>query len=615
MKNNVQIGLLLLTITVIGIAAYNIYLRETTPPTRSFTEFLSEVRQGEIVSVHLRGGAITGKDHAGRQFATFAPDVASLLPLLLEQQVLITAEAEPVPGIADLFKALLPLLVLFGLWLIFSKKAAQSSVKGASPSARFTSIKGDRVTFKDVAGISEAKAELWEIVEFLKTPTKYSRLGGRIPKGVLLQGAPGTGKTMLAKAIACEASVAFFSMGGSDFVEMFAGVGASRVRELFVEAKKSAPCIIFIDEIDAIGGRRSGGHSSGSNDEREQTLNALLVEMDGFSSGETVIMIAATNRPDILDPALLRPGRFDRQITISLPDVKGRLKILEVHTRKIIAAASINLEEIARSIPGFSGAEIANLVNEAALMAARGNKDAVEMADFEQAKDKIIMGLEEKSIVVSEEDRRLTAYHESGHSIVALMLNETDPLHKITIIPRGRAMGLTQQLPLDERYTYSREYLHNRIKTLLGGRAAEALVFNRLTTGASNDIVAATEIASRVMCEWGMSAALGPVAYRSSEPGYAGESYRDKPHSEMIAQKIDEEVKMLIETCYDQAMTILRKHNTFLHKFAEVLLINETMDAEEVDIVYRSYLKERELERILTEKRGHDDTNIHTSNK
>lgn len=615
MKNNVQVGLLLLTITAVGIAVYNIYLWETALPSRSFTEFLSEVRQGEIVSVHLRGGAITGKDQAGRQFATFAPDIGSLLPLLIEQQVQITAEAEPVRGITDLFKAVLPLLVLFGLWLIFSKKAAQGSIKGARSSSRFTSVKGERVTFKDVAGISEAKAELWEIVEFLKNPTKHSRLGGRIPKGVLLQGAPGTGKTMLAKAIACEASVAFFSMGGSDFVEMFAGVGASRVRELFVEAKKSAPCIIFIDEIDAIGGRRSGGQSSGSNDEREQTLNALLVEMDGFNSGETVIMIAATNRPDILDPALLRPGRFDRQITISLPDVKGRLKILEVHTQKIIAAPTLNLEEIARSIPGFSGAEIANLVNEAALMAARGNKDAVEMADFEQAKDKIIMGLEQKSIVVSEEDRRLTAYHESGHAIVGLMLDETDPLHKITIIPRGRAMGLTQQLPLDERYTYSREYLHNRIKTLLGGRAAEALVFNRLTTGASNDIVAATEIASRVICEWGMSATLGPIAYRRSEPGYLGDWHGDKSHSEMIAQTIDEEVKMLIENCYDEAMTILRTHNTFLHKFAEVLLINETMDAEEVDIVYRSYLKERELERILTEQRGHDDKKIHTSNK
>jgi cell division protease FtsH len=471
-------------------------------------------------------------------------------------------------------------------------------------------VKSERITFADVAGITEAKEELQEIVEFLKNPEKYSRLGGRIPKGVLLQGAPGTGKTLLAKAIAGEASVAFFSMGGSDFVEMFAGVGASRVRELFQEAKKSAPCLIFIDEIDAIGGRRSSGQSSGSSDEREQTLNALLVEMDGFASEDTVIMIAATNRPDILDPALLRPGRFDRQITLSLPDVKGRLKILEVHAKKIVTAREIDLPAIARSIPGFSGAEIGNLVNEAALMAARRNKDAVEMSDFEEAKDKIVMGLERKSIAVSEKDRRLTAYHEAGHAIVGLLMEETDPLHKITIIPRGRAMGLTQQVPLDDRLTYSRDYLLNRIAILMGGRAAEALVFNRLTTGASNDILQATDIAARLVGEWGMSVELGPVAYRHSGEGFLGDSGQPRPHSEMIARRIDEEIRKLVGDCYDQAADLLKKHNRFLHKFAEALLLNETMDAEEVDIVYRSYLKERELERILTENGGkHDSAN------
>ncbi len=609
MRNSVQLGLLLLTITALSVFGYNIYLRETTPPSRSYTEFLAELREGTIAKVHMQGGALTGEDQAGRPFATFVPDVAALLPLLEEKQVQITAEAEAATGAVDFFKALLPLILLFGGWLIFSKKQLGGAAhSGSGRSSRFTPIESDRVTFKDVAGISEATEELQEVVEFLKNPTKYSRLGGRIPKGVLLQGAPGTGKTLLAKAIAGEASVAFFSMGGSDFVEIFAGVGASRVRELFTEAKKSAPCIIFIDEIDAIGGRRSGGSSTGSSDEREQTLNALLVEMDGFSSGETVIMIAATNRPDILDPALLRPGRFDRQITISLPDIKGRIKILEVHAQKIIASTEIDLEKIARSIPGFSGAEIANLVNEAALMAARRNKAAVEMDDFEEAKDKIIMGLARKSIVVSEKDRRITAYHEAGHAIVGLLLDETDPLHKITIIPRGRAMGLTQQLPLDERYTYSREYLQNRITTLMGGRTAETLVFNRLTTGASNDIVAATEIATRLVCEWGMSAALGPIAYRQNVDGFLGETHQIKPHSEMIARKIDGEIKRLIETCSGEAQAILKKHNKFLHKFAEVLLINETMDAEEVDIVYRSYLKERELERILTENRGNDDT-------
>jgi len=612
MKNSVQMGLCLLLLTGLVVFGYNVYLRETTPPARSYTDFLAELRAGNIARVHIQGGNITGEDNSGRAFGTFAPDAAALLPLMSQQQVRITAEAEAGSGTIDFFKALLPLLLIFGAWLIFGKKSLRGE-GSSSRSTRFTPVKSERVTFHDVAGITEALEELQEVVEFLKNPAKYSRLGGRIPKGVLLTGAPGTGKTLLAKAIAGEASVAFFSMGGSDFVEMFAGVGASRVRELFVEAKKSAPCLIFIDEIDAVGGRRSGGQGNGSSDEREQTLNALLVEMDGFSSEETVIMIAATNRPDILDPALLRPGRFDRRITLSLPDVKGRLKILEVHAKKIVTAAGLDLGEIARSIPGFSGADIGNLVNEAALMAARNNKEAVDAEDFEEAKDKIVMGLERKSIVVSEKDRRVTAYHEAGHAIVALLLTETDPLHKITIIPRGRAMGLTQQLPLDDRYTYSREYLHNRITTLMGGRAAESLVFNRLTTGASNDIVVATEIATRLVCEWGMSAALGPIAYRQGVDGFLGDSSVTKPHSEMIARRIDTEIKQVIEACAHEAAALLKKHNKFLHKFAEVLLINETMDAEEVDIVYRSYLKERELERLLKANRGNDETHKQSS--
>ena len=611
MRNPVQLGLLLLALTAIGVFGYNVYLRETTPPQRAYTEFLAELRQGTIAKVHFRGQELTGEDSASRPFGTFVPDVGALVPLLLEKEVVITGEAEVTSGVADGLKTLLPFLLILGGWLIFSKKPSQGNF-GAGRDSRFTPVKSERITFADVAGITEAKEELQEIVEFLKNPAKHSRLGGRIPKGVLLQGAPGTGKTLLAKAIAGEASVAFFSMGGSDFVEIFAGVGASRVRELFAEAKKSAPCLIFIDEIDAIGGRRSGGQNSGASDEREQTLNALLVEMDGFDSEKTIIMIAATNRPDILDPALLRPGRFDRQITISLPDVKGRLKILEVYAKKIIASPEIDLAAIARSIPGFSGAEIANLVNEAALTAAKRNKVAVEMTDFEEAKDKIVMGLERKSIVVSEKDRRLTAYHEAGHAIVGLLLEETDPLHKITIIPRGRAMGLTQQVALDERHTYSREYLLNRIAILMGGRAAETLVFNRLTTGASNDILQATEIAARLVCEWGMSPAIGPIAYLRGSEGFLGESGKVKPHSEMIARRIDHEIKHLIGGCYDQAADVLKKHNRFLHNFAEALLLNETMDAEEVDIVYRSYLKERELERLLTENGGKNDrTNTH----
>ena len=618
MKNPVQLGLWLLTLTAIAVLGYNGYLRENTPPERSYTEFLSDLQQDNINAVHFHGQELTGTDSAGRSFGTFVPDVAAITPLLVEHKVTITGEAVLPSQGAEIFKILLPIVLIFGGWLIFSKKSLTSDCAAGSKGSRFTPIKGERVTFADVAGITEAKEELQEIVEFLKTPEKYSRLGGRIPKGVLLQGAPGTGKTLLAKAIAGEASVSFFSIGGSDFVEMFAGVGASRVRELFAEAKKSTPCLIFIDEIDAIGGRRSGGQSGGASDEREQTLNALLVEMDGFGSEDTVIMIAATNRPDILDPALLRPGRFDRRITISLPDVKGRLKILEVHTQKIVTTANLDLEAVARSIPGFSGAEIANLVNEAALNAARLNKESVSMEDFELAKDKIVMGLERRSIVVSEKDRRVTAYHEAGHAIVGMMLDDTDPLHKITIIPRGRAMGLTQQVPLDDRMTYSREYLLNRIAILMGGRAAEEVVFGRLTTGASNDIDHATEIATRLVCEWGMSQNIGPIAYRRASENFLGDGGHSKPHSEMIAQSIDTEIKQLIGGCHDQALELLTKHNRFLHKFAEALLLYETMDAEQVDIVYRSYLKERELERLLSENGGkhvhannHQKTEVH----
>ncbi|MDD2464220.1 MAG: ATP-dependent zinc metalloprotease FtsH [Desulfobulbus sp.] len=607
MRNPVQLGLWLLTFTAVVVFGYNVYLRENTPPERSYTEFLSDLKQSNINAVHFHGQMLTGTDSAGRPFGTFVPDVAAITPLLVEQKVTITGEAVLPSENSEIFKTLLPLVLIFGGWLIFSKKSLKSEFASAGKGSRFTPIKGERITFADVAGITEAKEELQEIVEFLKTPEKFSRLGGRIPKGVLLQGSPGTGKTLLAKAIAGEASVAFFSIGGSDFVEMFAGVGASRVRELFAEAKKSTPCLIFIDEIDAIGGRRSGGQSGGSSDEREQTLNALLVEMDGFGTEDTVIMIAATNRPDILDPALLRPGRFDRRITLSLPDVKGRLKILEVHTSKTVTLPGLDLEVIARSIPGFSGAEIANLVNEAALNAARHNKETVDMDDFEEAKDRIVMGLERRSIVVSEQDRRVTAYHEAGHAIVGLMLTETDPLHKITIIPRGRAMGLTQQVPLDDRMTYSREYLLNRIAILMGGRAAEDAVFGRMTTGASNDIDHATEIATRLVCEWGMSDTIGPIAYRRAGEGFLGEGGQTKAHSEMIAQSIDTEIKQLIQGCYTQSLELLRKHNRFLHKFAEALLLYETMDAAQVDIVYRSYLKERELERLLTENGGKDE--------
>ncbi|WP_035274408.1 ATP-dependent zinc metalloprotease FtsH [Desulfogranum japonicum] len=597
MKNSIQFGLFILTFSVLLLIGYNIYLREITPPEQKYTDLLHELENKRILSVHFKGGWATTKDEYGRTYRTYVPDLQTLIPQLISKNITLSAEPDQEAGTAAFMKYVLLAMLVFGGWLLFSNRSGKKLPFAENTrSKRFSPVTTDTVTFEDVEGIAEAKLELQEIVQFLKNPEKYREIGARIPRGVLLQGSPGTGKTLLAKAIAGEADVAFFSLGGSDFVEMFVGVGASRVRELFDEAKHSAPCIIFIDEIDAIGGRRSGGTSSGASDEREQTLNALLVAMDGFSSGETIIVVAATNRPEILDPALLRPGRFDRQITIPVPDVKGRIKILAVHTQKIRMAPDVDLPSLARSIPGFSGAEIANLVNEAALMAARHDKNLVEMADFEEAKDKIIMGLERKSVVVSEQDRRVTAYHEAGHAIVGMILPDTDPIHKITIIPRGRAMGMTQQLPLDDRNTYSLEYLLARIKTLMGGRVAEALVFHRLTTGASNDILVATQIAQKIVCEWGMSETMGPIAYGPQENRQAPLSEL----SEQTSQAIDREIQHIITECYEETTAILTKHNKFLHKFAEALLLNETLDAEEADIVYRHYVREREMERKLS---------------
>lgn len=601
--SQIQTGLLVLFLTFLGVVGYNVYLHETTPGEISYTQLLEHVQGGKIKAIHLKGGVATGKDITQHEFSSFVPDVPALMPLLEKNSITITAEKES-ENFSGFLQSMVPVLLILGGFLIFSKMQNNGkSGFGKSKESSFLPNTNTKVSFDDVAGISEARIELIEIVESLKHPDKFSSLGGYIPKGVLLQGPPGTGKTLLAKAIAGEASVPFYSIGGSDFVEMFVGVGASRVRELFTEAKKNAPCIIFIDEIDAIGGKRSGGTASGSNDEREQTLNALLVEMDGFDSDETVIIVAATNRPDILDPALLRPGRFDRQVTISLPDVKGRRKILEVHSKKIIMRSGIDLSEIARSIPGFSGAEIANLVNEAALTAARHNKSAVELSDFEEAKDKISLGLERKNIVINEKDRRVTAYHEAGHAITAKLLPDTDPVHKISIIPRGQALGLTQQVPLDDRHTYSREYLINRIKILMGGRIAEEIVFDHQTTGASNDIVGATEIASRFVCEFGMSSAIGPIAYMQEQGGFLGSSTASKPYSEKTAEQIDSEIKKVIEQCYAETRELLKENNKFLHKLAEALLVNETVDGEEMDIVHHCYINEKKIEENLMNKR------------
>lgn len=587
MKNMVQAGLFLLFITIVGVLGYNAWLWETTPPERSYSEFLHDLDGGHISSVHIRGGEIRGTDDLGREFRTYSPDIAGLLDHLLAARVTVTAE-EPPSLIDNILLLMLLGLGMTGVWMI----VARLPIKGGGPwrEKRFQVRSGPEETksFHDVAGIDEVREELREVVDFLKNHEKYNLLGGRIPKGVLLQGPPGTGKTLLARAIAGEASVPFYIIGGSDFVEMFAGVGASRVRELFALAKKNAPCIVFIDEIDAIGSKRSSG-ANGSHEEREQTLNALLVEMDGFSSSETVIVIAATNRPDILDPALLRPGRFDRQLTLSLPNLHGRVKILQVHTRHVTVSQALNLTAIAQSIPGFSGADIANLVNEAALTAARQKKQAVEMSDFESAKDKIVMGLERKNAAINEQERRLIAYHEAGHAIVARLLPETDRLHKITIIPRGTALGLTHQVPLEERYTYSLLYLLNRIKVLLGGRIAEKIVFNQLSTGAANDIAAATDIATRLVCEWGMSANLGSTVYLRKQNQFLGDIDTRGDFSEETAREIDLEVRRIMGDCAAETEQLLRNHNRLIHELAEVLLINETIDAEEMEIVMQCY--------------------------
>ncbi|HKZ71414.1 MAG TPA: ATP-dependent zinc metalloprotease FtsH, partial [Nitrospirota bacterium] len=455
--------------------------------------------------------------------------------------------------------------------------------------ARLLTEERKKVTFADVAGVDEAKEEVQEIIEFLKDPPKFQKLGGRIPKGVLIVGPPGTGKTLLAKAIAGEANVPFFSISGSDFVEMFVGVGASRVRDLFEQGKKHAPCIIFIDEIDAVGRLRGAG-LGGGHDEREQTLNQLLVEMDGFETNEGVILIAATNRPDVLDPALLRPGRFDRQIVVGRPDVRGRLGILKVHTKKIPLSGDVTLETIARGTPGFSGAELANLVNEAALFAARMNKKAVEMEDFEAAKDKVLMGVERKSMLISEQEKKNTAYHEAGHTLVAKLLPGADPIHKVSIIPRGRALGITQQLPVDDKYTYSKEYLYTNIAILLGGRIAEELILNHMTTGAGNDIERASDLARKMVCEWGMSERLGPLTFgKKQEEIFLGrEISQHRDYSEQTALLIDEEVKRLVIENYDRTRKLLNDNINTLKALAEALLENEVLDGPQIDEIIRT---------------------------
>ncbi len=513
---------------------------------------------------------------------------------------------------------LLPWILIIGVWILFMRRmqGGAAGSKGifnfGKSRAKMFSESQMKVTFKDVAGADEAKQELQEIIEFLKEPLKFQKLGGKIPRGVLLLGPPGTGKTLLARAVAGEAGVPFFTISGADFVEMFVGVGASRVRDLFEQGKKNAPCIIFIDEIDAVGRHRGAG-LGGGHDEREQTLNALLVEMDGFEQNSSVIIIAATNRPDVLDPALLRPGRFDRQIVVDRPDVNGREGILKVHTRKIPLADDVDLKVLAKGTPGLAGAELANLVNEAALLAARKNKDKVSMDDFEEAKDKVMMGIERKSMIISEEEKKTTAYHEIGHVLVAKMLPESDPVHKVTIIPRGRALGVTHYLPMDEKHTYSKEYIETKITTLLGGRAAELIIFNKLTTGAGNDIERATELARKMVCEWGMSEKLGPLAYgKNEEEIFLGrEITKQQNYSEMTAQQIDLEIKNIVQTAMDRALKILRDNIDILHRLSKELLEREILDGEEIDKIIRGeelppVVHETKKEKDVSEPKGED---------
>lgn len=583
--------IIIFVLAVLGATGSIIWKAETKLPPIQYSQFLQVLEEDKVKTVHLKGGEIAMTNIYGQQFSTFSPDVASLMPHLLKKEVSITAESDSPSPFWNFLTIFAPVILIVIAWFFLMKKQQTHDDEGDnSKFAREKMIDfamiGTKVTFEDVAGIPEAKQELLEIIDFLKDPKRFSKLGANIPKGVLLQGPPGTGKTLLAKAIAGEAGVPFFSFSGSDFVEMFVGVGASRVRDLFREAKKKTPCIVFIDEIDAVGGHRGAGGTASGQDERGQTLNALLVEMDGFSGDDTIIVLAATNRPDILDPALRRPGRFDRLITILPPDVKGRLQILKVHCKKVAVADSVDLTEIAQSTPGFSGAELANLVNEAALIAARSNKDAIESSDFESAKDRILMGAERKGLVISENDRKTMAYHEAGHAILTKFLPEADPLHKITIIPRGKAMGHTQQLPLKDRHAYSKEYLRNRIIILMGGRAAEEIALDQQTTGAEDDLLRATEIARKMVCKWGMNHVVGPLAYSKDENGFLGEIPGQKEYSDTFSRHIDQEVKKLIEDCYHTAADILTREKDFLYHLAEILLQTETLDSEEIEIIY-----------------------------
>ncbi len=581
------------------ILLFNLFTFQGQSPDEEvkFSEFVSKVEQSDVREVTIRGNYINGLFKDGRPFKTYLVEYPDLVKVLREHHVTINAKPpDDNPWYVTLLVTWGPFILFLALWFFLMRQMQIGGNKALSfgrSRARLLTEDRKKITFSDVAGIDEAKEEVVEIIEFLKDPHKFQKLGGRIPKGVLIVGPPGTGKTLLAKAIAGEAGVPFFSISGSDFVEMFVGVGASRVRDLFEQGKKHAPCIIFIDEIDAVGRLRGAG-LGGGHDEREQTLNQLLVEMDGFDTTEGVILIAATNRPDVLDPALLRPGRFDRQITVDRPDVRGRAEILKVHTKKVPLSQDVDLAVISRGTPGFSGADLENLVNEAALLAARLNKTAVELKDFEFAKDKVLMGVERKSMVLTDQEKRTTAYHEAGHALMAKLLPGTDPVHKVTIIPRGRALGLTMQLPVDDRHSYSKEFLYNNLTILMGGRVAEELVFKQITTGAGNDIERATDLARKMVCEWGMSDELGPLTFgKKDEEIFLGrEIATRRDYSEEIALKIDSEVKRLVTENYERAKRMLRENMAALKALAEALLEKEVLEAAAIDQIIQGALSQ-----------------------
>ena len=579
---------LVLTVLLVFLLVWQLYNQPKTGTKEIiYSEMLTLLDKGEISEVTIQGDHINGKLKNNSLFKSFAPKDDQLVEKFSGKGVKITAKPVEESAWLTILISWAPMILLIGIWIFFMRQMQAGGGKAMAfgkSKARLITDKSKRVTFADVAGIDEAKSELEEVIDFLKDPKKYTKLGGRIPKGLLLVGPPGTGKTLLARAIAGEAEVPFLTISGSDFVEMFVGVGASRVRDLFSQAKKNAPCIIFIDEIDAVGRHRGAG-LGGGHDEREQTLNQLLVEMDGFESNEGVILISATNRPDVLDPALLRPGRFDRQVVVPLPDVRGREKIFEVHARKTPIAGDVDFAVLARGTPGTSGADIENLINEAVLNAARANKEKVNMSDFEFAKDKILMGSERKTMVISDEEKRNTSYHEIGHTLVARLIPGTDPIHKVTIIPRGRALGLTQQLPVDEKHTYPRRYLENSISILLGGRAAEELVLKDFTTGAGNDIERATNLARKMVCEWGMSDKMGPLSYgKKEEQIFLGREFAThKDYSEETAKNIDAEVMAIVARNYERSKQLLTDHIDLLHKISSELLEKEVLSGAEID--------------------------------